>query len=204
MKKLLVTDKGIGIAEMPEKPKEADYKIVAGPNARIGQTHEEYHVVLKLYNSAAKQAIASAPLFEDQERVKEELFYMKTGGPQVDVPVGSTYPIPPDFPEYVEVIQKRTVDSINWYDVLDEFTTETNVEYRTILRFVDKQEQRNHLVELMKEDEKHGMYEESQEELWTEVEIICNHPKTVIRTDEGVRVTSATKQLSELFTIKRK
>lgn len=140
MRKLVVTDKGIGVAEMPEKPKEADYKIVAGPNARIGQTHEEYHVVLKLYNSAAKQAIASAPLFEDQERVKEELFYMKTGGPQVDVPVGSTYPIPPDFPEYVKVVQQMRHDK--WYDVdeLDPVFGFPN--YRITLRFVDKQEQR--------------------------------------------------------------
>lgn len=157
MKQLVITDKGIGIAEMPEKP------IETWPSQEQVQQYE----------AAVKQAIASAPLFEDQERVKEELFYMKTGGPQVDVPVGSTYPIPPDFPEYVEVIQKRTVDSINWYDVLDEFTTETNVEYRTILRFVDKQEQR-------KEEGNPHAYrcfsnivsaheEESQEELWQDL-----------------------------------
>ena len=208
MKKLVVTDKGIGIAEMPE-----------WPNSDVT---DEW---VRQYESAVKQAIASAPLFEDQERVKEIVgsfantdplmfsYEMPSG---IKKPIHGTYPIPPGFPEYVEV-------GVCSENVCCGFG-ESCQNYHTILRFVDKQEQcphryvdckcephfcdwvnkdkqeqRNHLVELMKEDEKHGMYEESQEELWAfAIDKICG--------DKGRhRPQSETiKDLSEVITIKRK
>ena len=125
MKKLVVTDKGIGIAEMPE-----------WPNSDVT---DEW---VRQYESAVKQAIASAPLFEDQERVKEIVgsfantdplmfsYEMPSG---IKKPIHGTYPIPPGFPEYVEV-------GVCSENVCCGFG-ESCQNYHTILRFVDKQEQ---------------------------------------------------------------
>ena len=109
MKKLVVTDKGIGIAEMPEKP--YPYQ---GDDQYFGSRMDEYE-------AAVKQAIASAPLFEDQERVWAVLLgidkavaksfleprdYLQEAKRHM---IGNTYPIPLGFPEYVEVMVPKRV-----------------------------------------------------------------------------------------------
>ena len=167
---IAVTDKGIGIAEMPEKHPWFEYHSEAWYK-HYCETHNyvspelEWEVDIGNYENAVKQAIASAPLFEDQERVEEILGEQcrefkkdnSSYGASIHLKHG-TYPIPPDFPEYVGVRQVW-FEKTGWTDVIYVEPKQTS---RTILRFVDKQEQRNHLVELMKEDEKHGMYEKEE------------------------------------------
>ena len=177
MKKLVITDKGIGIAEMPEEPD--GYALYSGV-----EDYSEYEYAVNL-------AIASAPLFEDQERVKMILFkvYCETTFDNGHNYLGNgTYPIPPDFPEYVEVKHTKYKTRYAHDDAKKD---------KIFLRFVDKQEQRNHLVELMKEDEKHGMYEESQED---QIRI----PTELHLAARTMSLGEYEKWIKESFTIKRK
>jgi FtsZ-binding cell division protein ZapB len=156
MKQIIVTDKGIGMAEMPEN---RGYE-------------EDYHWKAK--------AISEALYFEDQERVREFLpvdcfsvgtashypsswKYAKPDRKSKLVP--GTYPIPPDFPKVVEVrqYQFKVGTGLNtfgdWFDVDKSGLVHPQIdaEYRTILRFVDmntpeKQAQKEILKAFVNED----------------------------------------------------
>lgn len=159
MKHLIVDSEGIKLAEMPDSP-----------NAWTDK--EE---VWQEYESAKKQSIAEAKLFEDQERVMEYVNKVRDLPDGKWEPVHGTYPLPPDFPEYVEVVKCNTIPKClnptypcgcGWSEI--------------ILRLVDKQEQRK---------------EESQEGLWDDFwgELIA----------EGFD-TENCKRVQGKYTIKRK
>jgi hypothetical protein len=97
MKKLVITPKGIGMAEMP-----------IYTDWFIGD-----------FESAKDKAISEALYFEDQERVMDwlinHIFGEKEDGAYYSIQLG-TYPIPPDFPEVVERIQTRKKGSQTWID----------------------------------------------------------------------------------------
>jgi hypothetical protein len=122
MKQLVITDKGIGMAEMPEN---RGYE-------------EDYHWKAK--------AISEALYFEDQA-LALRLYNSVTEGrsnPDEKLPNG-TYPIPPDFPKVVEVrqYQFKVGTGLNtfgdWFDVDKSGLVHPQIdaEYRTILRFVE-------------------------------------------------------------------
>lgn len=192
MKHLIVDSEGIKLAEMPD---ERDYLIDDDGVER--------------FKAAKKQAIAEAKLFEDQERVKELLrpqFYSKewdkTETEFLKLPTG-TYPLPPDFPEYVEVIQWKYKDNEfgpppPWNDFIEPITGRC-YEFRTILRFVDKQGpiivQTGKLINKgFFVDKQEQRKEESQEKLWGMIKNQC------VYNDGYFDIEKA----KELATIKRK
>jgi len=148
MKMLVITPKGIGMAEMLEKP------IETWPSQEQVQQYE----------SAKEKAISEAPLFEDQERVSDILNH--------DYKIGGIYPIPPDFPKVVEVRQWHARHSVGWHDYLGPRIEEDTKyhDYRTILRFVDEKPLMGNtpMAQIIDETIHPEKYEkqESEEKIW--------------------------------------
>jgi hypothetical protein len=174
---IVITAKGIGMAEMPEFP-----------NQKYTATVKEYEAIEAEYEKQKAQAISEALYFEDQERVWHLLPDEAFRHPLIKkFLIEGTYPIPPDFPKYVEVYQESIIDPIFVYNIdwfpsteKDFKNPKDGMKYRKVLRFVDEKQ-------------------ESEEELWGGViSKICGDKGR--HTSQSVTI----EELSQQYTIKRK
>jgi hypothetical protein len=137
MKQIVITYKGIGMAEMPEKP-DSQYDSYSGV---VDTRTTRQLIAYDAYEKAKSKAIVH--YFEDQERVKKYLPNDEWGRSPFDERYNpdKTMPIPPDFPKVVEIAQLKTISG-NWVDAYGRTIPDCELdnpinEYRTVLRFVD-------------------------------------------------------------------